>query len=455
MKHILKLTASIIVSTLLAMAVVTNALAELPASTQKSIAPMLQKVMPAVVNISVQGKIPVIQQTEESATADPSEKQPPRFSNRKFSSFGSGVIVDGKQGLIVTNAHVVKYADVITVTLNTGHEHPAKLIGTDPASDVALIKIDADDLQELPFSDSDNLVVGDFVAAIGSPYGLKQTVTSGIVSGLERSELGIEGYEEFIQTDAPINPGNSGGALVDMDGKLIGINTAIMSPAGGNVGIGFAIPANMAKSITSQLAKYGRVQRGLVGVLVQPLNPKLAKALKAPREKAAVVTQVSPNSPAAIAGVQTGDVILNVNGNEITNFNQVRNIIGLLRVGSKIKLKVARQGKPLIFNMTSTDPAEFAKKNESEQARLFGMNLSNFDQHVASRGHVKGVAITGIAEESPAWKAGLRAGDVIIEINREQTASIDEVERRISAKNADDILIHVLRGNGAMFFVFD
>lgn len=429
------------------------AMAELPVSTKKSIAPMLTKVMPAVVNISVVGKIPVIQSENDSQSGN--DKQPPRFGNKKFSSFGSGVIVDAKKGIIITNAHVVKYADTITVTLNSGHQHPAQLIGTDPASDVALLKIEVDDLSELPLSDSDQLVVGDFVAAIGNPFGLEQTVTSGIVSGLQRSGLGIEGYEEFIQTDAPINPGNSGGALVDMEGNLIGINTAIMSPAGGNIGIGFAIPANMAKSVMNQLLKYGQVQRGLVGVLVQPLTPKLAKALKSPRDQAAVVTQVSAHSPAATAGVKVGDIILQVNDTEIQNAAQIRNIIGLLRVGSTIKLKVARQGKIMNFTTRSTDPQAFAKKSEESNARLFGMNLNNFDQVIPNRGHVKGVALIGVAEDSPAWKAGLRAGDVITAINTNTTYTIEDVETQMQANQNESLLLHILRSNGAMFVVLD
>lgn len=430
--------------------------AELPPIAQKSIAPMLKKVMPAVVNISVQGKIPVIQTEGQNAT-EQHDKQPPRFGNRKFSSFGSGVIVDASNGYIITNSHVVKYADSIIATVNSGHKYPAKLIGTDPASDVALLQIETRELKELPLADSDKLVVGDFVAAIGNPFGLDQTVTSGIVSGLQRSGLGIEGYEEFIQTDAPINPGNSGGALVDMDGRLIGINTAIMSPAGGNVGIGFAIPSNMVKSVMTQLAKYGQVQRGLVGVLVQPLTPKLAQALKSPSEQAAVVTQISPNSPAAAADIKPGDVILELNGTKIDNATQIRNMIGLMRVGSDIKLKLSRQGKIIEVITSSTDPKEYAKKSEETNARLFGMNLNNFDQQIAGRGHVKGVALIGVAEDSPAWKAGLRPGDVIIAINQKTTNTIDDVER-LMAQNTGakgDALIHILRGNGAMFVMFD
>lgn len=428
-------------------------LAALPANVTESLSPMLKRLMPAVVHIQAQGKVPVIQQAENEADED--QPAAPQFGNRKFSSVGSGVIVDAKNGYVMTNAHVIKHADTITATLSSGHTYPAKLIGSDPASDIALLQITAKNLTALELVDSDQLEVGDVVAAIGSPFGLNQTVTSGIVSALSRSGLGIEGYEDFIQTDASINPGNSGGALVNMKGELVGINTAILAANGsnGSVGIGFAIPANMARTVMEQLIKHGEVKRGLLGILVQPLNPELAQALNVEdHDFGAVISQVSPGSPADKAGVRPGDVVVSVNSKEIKSAPQVRNIIGLLRVGTQVQLTFLRQGKAMSVQTRTADPNEFLKASEAENKFLFGLKLANFNEVIPGQGQIEGVAIMGLAENTASYKSGLRPGDIILFADNEPVKDINAF-REVTNGAKEKLLVNVLRANGAMFIV--
>jgi serine protease Do/serine protease DegQ len=312
----------------------------------QSLAPVLKGVLPGVVNIAVRGTVPV---KDNPLYRDPFLRRffdlPERPPEREFQSAGSGVIVDAERGYVLTNNHVIAQADEITVGLKDGRRLQAKLRGADPEADIALLEIPAEGLVAVPMGDSGALEVGDFVVAVGNPFGLGQTVTSGIVSALGRSGLGIEGYEDFIQTDAAINPGNSGGALIDLRGRLIGINTAIVGPSGGNVGIGFAIPANMARKITEQLATYGSVKRGQLGVMIQDLTPDLAEAFNLDVSGGAVIANVLPSSSADRAGLERGDVIVAVDGATIRNAAQLRNKIGLLRLGETVELEVVRKGK--------------------------------------------------------------------------------------------------------------
>lgn len=310
-----------------------------------SIAGMLEKATAAVVNVAVA--------SHQSAVDNPLYRDPffrrffempPVMPRQQRMSAGSGVIVDAARGYILTNTHVVAGGDEITVTLKDRREMRAELVGMDPATDIALLQVRAERLTELPLGDSDQLRVGDFVVAIGNPFGLGQTVTSGIISALGRSGLKVEGYEDFIQTDAAINPGNSGGALVTFDGKLAGINTAIVTPAGGNVGIGFAVPANMAKAVMEQLIDYGEVRRGRLGVLIQDLTPELAEAFGAPVSGGAVVGGVERGAPAERAGLRQGDIIIEVNGRPVRSASDLRNRIGLLRIGARVSLIVVRDG---------------------------------------------------------------------------------------------------------------
>lgn len=417
-----------------------------------SLAPMLQNVMPAVVNINVRGEINA-EQNLFSFPADEANENNPN-ENRKFESLGSGVIIDAQQGYIATNAHLLRQAKIVTVKLGDGRSFKAKLIGMDVPSDLAIIQIHADHIKALPLANSDKLQVGDFVAAIGNPFGLNQTVTSGIVSGLQRNDLRIEGYENFIQTDAPINPGNSGGALVDMQGQLIGINTAILSPAGGNVGISFAIPSNMARSITEQLIKYGSVRRGLMGVLVQNLTPELASAFNSPQTQGAVVTLVTPGSPAEKAGFQVGDIISKANGEEIKDSNQVRNIVGLLRAGSDIKLEVLRHNKKQTIELTTADPKVYQQESESKNPFFFGVTLRDFNEQAAIGRDIKGAEVVNLSQNSAAWNGGLglRPGDVIVSVNQQPINNVTELNKLAQASK-DQLLLNVIRQGGAMFVV--
>ncbi len=329
----------------IAPALAQNQTPVLDAQPAPSLAPLVRTVTPAVVNISV---VSTMRVEENPLYRDPFFRRffnvPDQPQAQQRQAAGSGVIVDARRGYVMTNNHVVARAERIAVTLKDGRTLNAKLIGTDPGTDIAVLQIPAENLTALPLGDSSQLEVGDYVVAIGNPFGLGQTVTSGIVSALGRSGLRIEGYEDFIQTDASINPGNSGGALVDLRGRLVGINTAIIAPSGGNVGIGFAVPINMARAVFDQLVEYGRVQRGRVGVQVQDVTSDIAAAIGMSQPTGALIARVEPNSPAARGGLRQGDVVLKVNGDPVRNSADLRNRIGLVRVGETVDL-VYRRGE--------------------------------------------------------------------------------------------------------------
>jgi serine protease Do/serine protease DegQ len=317
-----------------------------------SLAPMIRKVSPAVVNIATRGTIhergasnPLLDDPFFRRFFEQMPESPAR--DRPFQSAGSGVIFDARNGYILTNAHVIESASEITVTLQDGRDVQAQIVGSDAPSDVAVLKVKADGLTQLPLGDSAKSEVGDFVVAIGNPFGLQHTVTSGIISGLSRSGINPDGYEDFIQTDASINPGNSGGALVNLRGELIGINTAILSRTGGNMGIGFAIPVNMARSVMEQLVRYGAVRRGQLGVSMYTVTPDIAHSLGLADVSGALVTQVVEGSAAERAGIRTGDVITAINGHAVKSNSELRNTIGLLRVGDRLEIGLLRDGKPL------------------------------------------------------------------------------------------------------------
>lgn len=416
-----------------------------------TLAPMLERTVPGVVNIATSGKVRV---QESPLFNDPFFRHffdlPDQPRERKTSSLGSGVIVDAQKGYILTNNHVIDKAHEINVTLQDGRFFQAKLIGTDPETDVAVIQIDAKNLTALPMTDSDNLKVGDFAIAIGNPFGLGQTVTSGIVSALGRSGLGIEGYEDFIQTDASINPGNSGGALVNLNGQLIGINTAIFSQSGGNIGIGFAIPINMAREVMQQLVLHGEVKRGRLGAQAQDLTPELVQAFELQNgHGGAVVTQVTPGSAAAKAGLQAGDIVVEVNGKPVRNASDLRNYIGLLRVGQKVDMVVLQEGKRKALSATVEEPEQASQTGKALHPHLEGAQFSDIREGHPLHGRIEGVLLEDVAQGSPAWRAGLRKGDVIVSANRKRISNLAELGQVIGGSRT--LLLNIQRGNTALF----
>lgn len=418
-----------------------------------SLAPMLEQVTPAVVNIATKGHV---QREDNPLMQDPFFRRffnIPEQRERPTQSLGSGVIVDAKNGYIVTNNHVIDKAEQITVTLRDRRQLSAKLIGTDPETDIAVIQVPAEHLNALKLFDTSKLRVGDYVVAIGNPFGLGQTVTSGIVSALGRSGLGIEGIEDFIQTDASINPGNSGGALVNLRGELIGINTAILSPGGGgNVGIGFAIPVNMVREIMDQLVQYGEVKRGRLGVAVQDLTPDLANAFNIELREGAVIAQVVDGSPAAIAGLKAGDVVTKINDRHVTNSSDLRNAIGLLRVGQKVNLTITRNRSEKTLVATITAPKIEKVDAGKLSPKLAGATLGLSELETVENGLVKAVTIVELGANSPAARAGLRKGDIILSVNRQVVKNFDEFKSALK-NNSRGLLLNIQRGENAMFLL--
>jgi Do/DeqQ family serine protease len=456
MRHIIGTMQHFLVVWLLLMTTACRAAGHLPAAAASdgrfSLAPMLDKVVPGVVNISTTTKVSVEQ---NPLFNDPFFRrffempdQPPRQQERQ--SLGSGVIVDAGEGYVITNNHVIEHADQITVTLRDGRHFDAKLVGADPDVDIAVVRIKADNLTAVPFGDSNALRVGDFVVAIGSPFGLSQTVTSGIVSALGRTGLGIEGYEDFIQTDASINPGNSGGALVDLDGKLVGINTAIVGPTGGNIGIGFAIPSSLVRPVEEQLIKYGEVQRGQLGVGVQDLTPDLARALHLERSGGALIAQVQAGSAAARAGLRAGDVIVALDGKPVPNAAALRNAIGLMRIGTEVKLDIIRDGKPETVTAQIAKPRREKIRAAELSHRLQGAQLGSIEPGHPLSGEVEGVEVLAVEPGSPAWQAGLRQGDIITSVDRRPVKSLEDFRAAVESSK-DVLLLNVRRGDSALF----
>ena len=408
-----------------------------------TLAPMIRKVSPAVVNVATRGTIrergaqnPLLDDPFFRRFFDVPPDSGPRA--RPFQSAGSGVIFDAHSGYIVTNAHVVENASEITVTLQDGRDLKAEIIGSDAPSDVAVLRVKPDGLTQIPLGDSTRVEVGDFVVAIGNPFGLQHTVTSGIISGLSRSGINPDGYEDFIQTDASINPGNSGGALVNLRGELIGINTAILSRSGGNIGIGFAIPVNMARSVMDQLIRYGSVKRGQLGVSMYTVTPDIAHSLGLPSVVGALVSQVVEGSPADHAGIRTGDVITSVNGQPVKSNSELRNTIGLLRVGDKVDIGLLRDGKPLRVTAVIADTtAELPAGPESIHKSFEGAVLGDAPD-------AGGALVRSVAPGSAAAQAGLRADDVIVGANRGRVSNVHELRER--AKGATVLVLEVRRG---------
>lgn len=416
-----------------------------------SLAPMVKLVSPAVVNISTRSNTRVKQ---NPLMSDPFFRhffgqRPQQQQKSRPQSLGSGVVINAGKGLVISNHHVVANADEITVTLRDGRELKAELLGTDPEADVALLRIPSVALTEIKLANSDLLEVGDFVVAIGNPFGLGQTVTSGIVSAVGRSGLGIEGYEDFIQTDASINPGNSGGALVNLRGELVGMNTAILAPggSGGNVGIGFAIPSNMLNQIVGHLERHGEVRRGVLGVVTQDLTPDLAQAFGIGAKKGAVISRVFADSAASVSGLQAGDVVVDINGHRVKNAADMRNRVGLLRIGDKLHMLVLRDGKRLNIVAKITEPKLTSIEGKKLTSRFSGAVLAQIQNPDNPEQAV--VVVVEVTQGSAAWYARLKKGDIILSVNRQKVDGLKKLQKLVA--NQRQILLSILRGDQAMF----
>jgi len=415
-------------------------------------APLLKKTTPAVVNISVRLRVPA---QENPLLRDPFFRRffnvPDQPPTREAMAAGSGVIVDAAKGYVLTNNHVVEKADKITVTLKDRRHFEATLVGRDPETDIALLKIKPDDLTALPLANSDQVQVGDIVFAIGNPFGLGQTVTSGIVSALGRG-IGMNGYEDFIQTDASINPGNSGGALVNSKGELIGLNSAIIGPGGGSVGIGFAVPVNMVRGVMKQLVAYGEVRRGRIGIAIQDVTADLAAALHLPADAGAVVTKVEKGSPAEAAGLRPGDVITVVAGRKIQDAGDLRNFVGLIERGKKLAITYYRDGER--HDATVEVGALGAEQISGEEAvpQFAGASFSDIPPDHPAYGNVGGVLVADLAPGSPAWRVGLRKGDILLAVNRQPVRSVAELEQ-VTKRFDRVVALNVLRGGTQLFLV--
>jgi serine protease Do len=421
--------------------------------SRSSYAPVLKNVLPSVVNIS---SSKVVKAHHEMSQMDPffqqffGEGQGPFQvpKDRREKSLGSGVIVS-PEGYIVTNNHVVDGATEVKVTLSDKHEYDAKIIGTDPKTDIAVLKIDAPNLKPVTLGDSSKVEVGDTALAIGDPFGVGQTVTRGIISATGRGNLGIEDYEDFIQTDAPINPGNSGGALINDRGELVGINTAILTHSEGSEGIGFAVPVNLAREVMDQILKNGKVVRAYMGILPQDMTPDMAKAFGQKEARGVVVGDVTANSPAQHGGVQRGDILLEVNGKPVANANELRMTISMMQPGTDLKLKVLRDGNERDLDVKLAEmPTEtaMAKPDSDDSTKVLeGVEVSNLSPEMANQlglpSSENGVVVTDVDPSSKIADSGLRKGDVIQEVNHQTVKNVSEFQSALKKGGSDPLLL--------------
>ncbi|WP_312211947.1 serine endoprotease DegQ [Pseudescherichia sp.] len=414
-----------------------------------SLAPMLEKVLPAVVSVQVEGTAVAPEQKIPEELKKYFGDELPEGQAQPFEGLGSGVIIDAAKGYVLTNNHVINQAQKINVQLNDGREFEAKLIGGDDQSDIALLQLqNATGLTQIAVADSDKLRVGDFAVAVGNPFGLGQTATSGIISALGRSGLNLEGLENFIQTDASINRGNSGGALLNLNGELIGINTAILAPTGGSIGIGFAIPSNMAQTLAQQLIQSGEIQRGLLGIKGMEMSADIAKAFNLNVQRGAFVSEVLPGSGSAKAGIKSGDVIVSLNGKPLNSFAELRSRIATTAPGTKVKLGLLRDGKGQEVEVTLDKSTASSASAESLSPALQGASLADGQL----KDGTKGITIEEVAKDSPAAQAGLHKDDVIIGVNRERVQSIAEMRKVLETK-PNIIALHVVRGNDTLYLL--
>ncbi|MFC0180847.1 Do family serine endopeptidase [Thorsellia kenyensis] len=435
-----------------------SAEASLPAAIieEQSLAPMLEKVLPAVVSVKVSGERQS-QRTNEipeefryffgpNFPGDSSRQRGPN----KFSGLGSGVIINAKDGYIITNNHVIEGASEIRIQLNDGKEFDAKLIGSDAQSDIALLKVEnPENLTEIKIADSDALRVGDFSIAIGNPFGLGQTVTSGIISALGRTGLNLEGLENFIQTDASINQGNSGGALINLNGELIGINTAILAPGGGNIGIGFAIPSNMAKNLSQQLIEHGEVKRSILGIKGSEMTPDIAKAFNVEAQRGAFVSEVLSDSAADKAGIKSGDILVSLEGKPLKSFAELRARIATTPPGEEVNVGLIRDGKELDVKVTLLPDSVNTANAEDISPFLTGAVLVD---HSSDDG-LKGVKIESVEKNSVAERYTLQKDDIIISANRTPVESVSQLKKILQDK-PKVVALNIIRGNSNIYLVF-
>lgn len=410
-----------------------------------SLAPMLEKVLPAVVSVHVEGT------QAEQQLPEPLKRffGPDQEQQQPFEGLASGVIIDAAKGYILTNNHVVSRADKIKVQLSDGREFDAKLIGDDEQTDIALLQLnDAKNLTQIIIADSDKIKVGDFAVAIGNPFGLGQTATSGIVSALGRSGLNLEGLENFIQTDAAINQGNSGGALVNLNGELIGLNTAILSSAGGNIGIGFAIPGNMAINLAQQLVQSGEVKRGQLGIKGTDLTADMANVFKIDAQRGAFVNEVLPDSAAAKAGIKAGDVITHVDDKAVNNFAELRVKIGTTPPGQEVKIGLMHDGKPLTVSVKLGNSSQNAVSAEKLAPALQGAMLSDG----ATAEGIKGIKVESVEKGSPAELSGLRKDDVIVGLNRVSVPDLGALRKQLETRPVV-MALNVIRGSESLYLL--
>jgi serine protease Do len=476
-----KRIAFMMISLFLMTALMSPALAQSPAQVARELseafAATSKEAMPAVVSIRIRKTIESSPMETPFGYNDPfggfgddflrkffGNRLPQQQTPQKYieQGLGSGFIIS-KDGYILTNNHVVGNVDKITVQLQDGRKFEnAKLIGTDPETEVALIKIEGDNFPVLPMGDSDKIEIGDWVIAIGNPFGLSETVTVGVVSAVGRSNVGIAAYENFIQTDAAINPGNSGGPLINLDGQAIGINTAIYSESGGYMGIGFAIPINMARSIEEQLKKYGKVTRGYLGIYGQDVTPDMAQLLDLKNSQGIIVTTVEKGSPADKAGIESHDVFLEINGKKIESYDSFRNEVAMLKPGTEVKLLVSRAGKTSDVTVTLGErpPTEVAQGNQPvtppQSQQTMGIQVQNLTKDLADRfGYTlgEGVIVTRVVQGEPAAEAGIQPGDLIQSVNRQSVTNVDEFERAVSRAKGNKILLLIKRGEYSQFVV--